>query len=124
MKTESKEASFVITSDARLTTIEMHTPDYYTRETTMKFVLEYGQMSFSFTNLPGHEELARRHFPHTCIRRPIQVSIEFPLVTEAELQIEAERKRMIDELKADIKEKESRLKVLESIDDTRRRYGY
>jgi hypothetical protein len=124
MKTESKEASFVITSDARLTTIDTNAPDYCTRETTMKFVLEYGQMSFSFTNLPGHEELARRHFPHTCIRRPIQVSIEFPLVTEAELQIEAERKRMIDELKADIKEKESRLKVLESIDDTRRRYGY
>jgi glycerol-3-phosphate O-acyltransferase len=40
------------------------------------------------------------------------------------LQIEAERKRMIDELKADIKEKESRLKVLESIDDKRRKYGY
>lgn len=125
MRTESKEASFIITSDAYLTTIDQSMPDYNTCKTTMNFVLEQGSnMSFSFTDLPGYEELTKRHFPHTCIRRPIQVSVEFPLVTEAELQIEAERKRVIAELKADIKERESRLKVLESIDDTRRKYGY
>jgi hypothetical protein len=124
MKTETKEASFVITSDALLTTIDTCFESWDANKTTMNFVLENrSQMSFSFRDLPGHEELARRHFPHTCIKRPVQISIEFPLVTEAELQIEAERKRLIAELKADIKERESRLKALESI-DTRRRYGY
>lgn len=125
MKTESKEASFIITSDAYITTIDQSMLDYKTCKTTMNFVLEQdSHMSFSFTDLPGYKELAKRHFPHTFMRRPVQVNIEFPLVTEAELQIEAERKRVIAELKADIKERESRLKELESIDNIRRKYGY
>lgn len=125
MKTEVKEASFVINTKARLSTLDTNVLSYETNEMTMDFLLEdYGKMSFSFRNIPKYEELSRRHFPYTCIRRPIMVSLEFPLITEAELQVEAERKQQINDLKADIKSMESRLKRLEAADNIGKRYGY
>lgn len=127
METEIGNDSFIVTSKghvSEITTCPMDSFSVLENETTMKLVLEdYAEMSFRFVKMPKYEELSRRHFPHSCIQRPIYVSIEFPLVTEYELQIEAERKRKIAELKADIKNKESHLKALEAV-DRRKRYGY
>ena len=124
METEIKEASFVVKSEARAITIDTSFDDSLAKNTMKLLLDDHSEMSFSFRTIPRYGELARRYFPYTCIRRPIKVSVEFPLITEAELQMEVERKQKIADLKADIKSMESRLKCLEAVDNIGKRYGY
>lgn len=121
MEVEIKEDYLTVNNKASIVSIDYEENFDYNRFININFLLDdySSKMKFSFTDFPNYNELAKRFLSinKKYIKRPIEISIKFPLITEAELQSEAERKLAIAKLKDEIKEKESRLKCLESIDN-------